>query len=144
MEGVEAESLGEVLPSFLHAVHAQLAAGLDMERMAGVLTLRRRQYRARMEDSPADALITPLIKHFLYFETNSAGAAAEVSALAAATDTLGHLEELGKWSAAQWAALMEDQLLRRPMVCVQGRPSAALVQVRNRGGGAGVVGGGGR
>jgi len=117
--------------------------------MAGVLARKGRQYRAKMEDSPADHLVTPLIKHFLYHDgqtqassssaeqgaSKTKGKAAakeeckdeEVTALSAATATRKHLEILNTWTASDWCKLMQSQFLQRPMVCVQGVPSAAKV-----------------
>ena len=111
--------------------------------MAGVLARKGRQYRAKMEDSPADHLVTPLIKHFLYHDgqpqaaasTSKKGKAAakeeqkdeEVTALAAATATRKHLEVLNTWTPSDWCKLIHSQFLQRPMVCVHGIPSSAKV-----------------
>lgn len=125
VEGVETSALAQVLPTFLHAINQEVSGGFDAARMAGVLARQGRQYRARMEDAPADLLVTPLIKHFLYHESG----AEEVAALAAATDTRAHLAALSAWTTSEWCALLQAQFLHRPMVCVQGAPSAARVAV---------------
>jgi hypothetical protein len=56
----------DVLPLFVYSLQNVLQEGIDIERMASVIIKRRRRYKGSMEDSPADMLITPLIKHFLY------------------------------------------------------------------------------
>ena len=124
VEGVDASRANDVLPTFLWVLQRTLAAGVDMERMAGVLAKRRRKFLAAMEDSPGDALVDPLIKHFLYHADPSP--AAQVAALASATAALAHLDALSAYSAGDWAALLARQLLDTPLVCCRGTPSLAL------------------
>jgi Zn-dependent M16 (insulinase) family peptidase len=137
-EGVETAELGSVLPTFLHVLNQEVGGAFDEARMAGVLSRKGRQFRAKMEDSPADLLVTPLIKHFLYHEnapsafddnaaTQPTAGAKEAAALAAATDTRAHLAVLSGWAAADWCKLLQSQFLHRPVVCVRGAPSAAKV-----------------
>eukprot|EP01047_Picozoa_sp_COSAG01_P045635 COSAG01_NODE_4221_length_5227_cov_3.990445_3_plen_119_part_00 len=60
------ETLEKVVPVFDALMESELAAGIDMARMAVVIARYRRRYLSAMEDSPADQLLWPCIKHFLY------------------------------------------------------------------------------
>lgn len=64
--------MDDVLPLFVYTLQTLLdQEGIDMNRMSDVINKRRRGYMSSMEDSPADMLVTPLIKHFLYDEHDS-------------------------------------------------------------------------
>ena len=116
-------TLAEIPAAFEKMLAEQAAAGVDMERMATVMSRYKRRYLSAMEDSPADQLLWPVVKHFLY--TNKAPAE-EMDELNTASDTLGTLATIqAGYDAAKWLALLNTALVAAPKSVVIGRPSAA-------------------
>ena len=55
VHGVDADMMDQVVPLFLKTIDEEVLSegAFDMERMEGVLLLKRREFLSRMEDSPA-------------------------------------------------------------------------------------------
>ena len=99
----------------------QVGNGVDMERMSTVLARHKRRYLSAMEDSPANQLLWPVVKHFLYTKKP---AAEEMAELRQASDTLGTLEIIEGYSAEKWLAMLSTVIMAAPKAIVIGRPSA--------------------
>ena len=115
-------TLADIPPLFDKVIEEQVASGIDMQRMSTVLARHKRRYLSAMEDSPADQLLWPVVKHFLYTKKS---AAEEMDELRQASDTLGTLEAIAGYTAEQWLALLSTKIMAAPKGVVIGRPSAA-------------------
>ncbi len=116
-------TLTEIPPLFDKVIAEQVGAGIDMERMRTVLARHKRRYLSAMEDSPADQLLWPVIKHFLYTNQEQDQ---EMDELNSASDTLGNLATIESYDAEKWLALLQSTLVAGPKAVVVGRPSAKL------------------
>ena len=88
-------------PDKLRASLARIAQeGLDMERMAMVISRDKRQFLSKIESSKGDAFSMTIITDFLYGKEDG-------SELRQALNEIDCYEILGKWSSEQWADLLK-------------------------------------
>jgi len=101
-----------------------------MKLMATEITRFRRKYKKAMENEPADQLLWPAIKHFLYSERDE-DSGIEVETLGAYVDILGTLkiiEEDEFATSDDWVNLLKAAYIDAPKVFVKGVPSAEMAK----------------
>ncbi|KAJ1445171.1 Metalloenzyme, LuxS/M16 peptidase-like protein [Pelagophyceae sp. CCMP2097] len=118
-EDVDVARLDSVDAAFAETLKALVAGGgVDMVRMRECIERAERKTVASLEDEPAAALISPIIKHFCYAADRD-----DAKDLAQMGDALGLLKAAGAVSKAEWDALLAALTSRR-RVCTIARPSA--------------------
>ena len=87
----------------------------------------------QVERKPTDAIIDPIIRHFLYGpraeesaeKSAEKSAEVELAALVADVDERPAMAAVEEWPAQKWVSLMRAYMLDRPCAAVIGKPSAA-------------------
>ncbi len=87
----------------------------------------------QVERKPTDAIIDPIIRHFLYGpraeesaeKSAEKSAEVELAALVADVDERPAMAAVEEWPAQKWVSLMRAYMLDRPCAAVIGNPSAA-------------------
>jgi Zn-dependent M16 (insulinase) family peptidase len=121
-EGVEVESIEKIVPTFFTAL-AGARDAFDMERMGLTLRRFRRVHLESLESHPADVLVDPLIRYFLYEPPD-----ASPDGLRAHLDPLPELAPISQMTKPEWQALIDQYILHTPCCAVVGRPSARLAK----------------
>jgi len=93
--------------------------GIDMERMAMVISRDERQLRSKVETSKGDTFSGTVITDFLY-------GAEDGSELEPSMDEFNQYAELRKWSSTQWTDLLKKYYVDPPRIVVRGKPSGAM------------------
>ena len=106
-EDAEVEGIDGIVPRFFEAM-AAAREGFDMERMGVTIRRFRRVHLEALESSPSDALIDPLIRHFLYEPEAAADEGAAAASLRRQLDPLCLLEAMAAKSADEWRGLVDD------------------------------------
>lgn len=95
--------------------------GIDMERMAMILARERRSLLNDMELGTSNVLMETAITDFLYGDKDGKD-------MPAAFEELTTYDELSKWSAEQWAALLDKWYANAPSITTIGKPSAEMAK----------------
>ena len=122
----ETETLGEIPRKLMNALQDAHDA-FDIERIGLVIRRKKRRLLARLENSPTDSIVDPVIRHFLY-GPRAVGGAAETDALVRKADRMAELTAAEALGADDWKALLRTYMLERPCAAVVGTPSAALAE----------------
>ena len=122
----ETETLGEIPRRLMNALQDAHDA-FDIERIGLVIRRKKRRLLARLENSPTDSIVDPVIRHFLY-GPRAVGGAAETDALVRKADRMAELTAAEALGADDWKALLRTYMLERPCAAVVGTPSAALAE----------------
>lgn len=95
--------------------------GIDMERMNSVIRREKRAMLNRTETSVSSVLSDVVIQDFLYGNFDGKD-------LPEAFDDLRDFATVSKWTAKDWANLIDKYLVSAPSVTTIGKPSAKLSQ----------------
>ncbi|KAI0639791.1 Metalloenzyme, LuxS/M16 peptidase-like protein [Trametes polyzona] len=93
--------------------------GLDMGRMAMVLSRDERQLRSKIESSQGDTFSGNVITDALYGSEDG-------SELAPSMDEINQYAELKKWGNKEWTDLLRKYYVDPPSIVVRGRPSGEM------------------
>ncbi|KAI0673522.1 Metalloenzyme, LuxS/M16 peptidase-like protein [Trametes maxima] len=93
--------------------------GLDMDRMAMVISRDERQLRSKVESSQGDTFSGNVITDSLYGSEDG-------SELAPSMDEINQYAELKQWTNKQWTDLLRKYYVDPPSVVVRGRPSGEM------------------
>ncbi|KAF9069136.1 Metalloenzyme, LuxS/M16 peptidase-like protein [Rhodocollybia butyracea] len=93
--------------------------GIDMERMAMVISREERQLRSKLESAKGDTFSGTIITDHIY----GAEDGSELGPSMAEFDTYAAVK---KWTNKQWTDLLQKYFIDPPSIVVVGRPSAAL------------------
>ena len=119
-EDVAVEKLEEIDAKFIDVLKVIKDEDIDIGRMKDVVGRAKRRTRAALEDDPATAIVTPVLKHFLYAEDPDDG-----DTLGEAADPLRLLEMVDKVDAAEWRRTFDDLFSsKKPRIVVVATPSA--------------------
>lgn len=95
--------------------------GIDMERMAMILARERRSLLNEMELGTSNVLMETTITDFLYGDKDGKD-------MPAAFEELTTYDTLSKWTAAQWAELLDKFYASAPSITTIGKPSAKMAK----------------
>lgn len=95
--------------------------GIDMQRMAMILARERRSLLNEMELGTSNILMETTITDFLYGDKDGKD-------MPAAFEELTTFDELSKWTADQWAALLDKYYASAPSITTIGKPSAKMAK----------------
>ncbi|KAF9460806.1 Metalloenzyme, LuxS/M16 peptidase-like protein [Collybia nuda] len=93
--------------------------GLDMERMAMVISRDERQLRSKLESAKGDTFSGTIITDFLY-------GAEDGSELKDSMDEIKQYAILREWPSKRWTDLLRQYYIDQPSVVILGKPSAIL------------------
>ncbi|KAI0652259.1 Metalloenzyme, LuxS/M16 peptidase-like protein [Trametes meyenii] len=93
--------------------------GLDMGRMAMVISRDERQLRSKVESSQGDTFSGNVITDALYGSEDG-------SELAPSMDEINQYAELKQWTNKQWTDLLRKYYIDPPSIVVRGRPSGDM------------------
>lgn len=125
-EDVDARRIFDIQAKFDATLDELAASGIEVARMKDVIARATRRTTSSLEDDPATAVVSPVLKHFLYADDcdNS-------KSLTEPADALAMLEAVSKVGKMEWDAALET-LRTRPKLCVVAQPSKkAAEQQRN-------------
>ncbi|KAH8835156.1 Metalloenzyme, LuxS/M16 peptidase-like protein [Flagelloscypha sp. PMI_526] len=112
----------DTFPARLKASLERIASdGLDMTRMAMVISREERQLRSKLESSKGDTFSGTVISDFLYGDENGGN-------LKNSMDEFTQYTILKGWTSDQWVAVLRQYYIDRPSVIVKGKPSASLAK----------------
>ncbi|KAF8307697.1 hypothetical protein DL93DRAFT_2064630 [Clavulina sp. PMI_390] len=116
---VPTEQIDGLSAKFKESLQRIIKEGVDMERMALVLKKDRLKVRISLESQGGDFFSGHVISDFLYGSRDG-------KELDPAMAEIARYEELGKWTSAQWANLLEKYYVNNQAVIIKSKPSAAL------------------
>ncbi|KLO20262.1 hypothetical protein SCHPADRAFT_817077 [Schizopora paradoxa] len=95
------------------------SSGIDMDRMAMVISRDQRQLRSKLESSKGDTYSLTVISDFVLGPADGSG-------LLGAMDDMSLYPILQKWSSEDWSNILRKYYVDPPCIVVRGKPSAAL------------------
>ncbi|KAK4057568.1 hypothetical protein OIO90_001213 [Microbotryomycetes sp. JL221] len=120
LSSVPAELLSKLPQQFKDTLkRIAVKDGIDMERMKSVLERKKLQLLDGVETDPADILSTAILADVLFGDEDA-------SELEPSLKSLSHYHALEKWSADDWAQLLNKYIAGAPSITIVGQPSAAL------------------
>ncbi|KIY47049.1 hypothetical protein FISHEDRAFT_75082 [Fistulina hepatica ATCC 64428] len=118
---VPTEHLGDFDNKLKNSFIEIVKKGIDMDRMSMVINRDERQFRSKLESDKGDTFSGSIITDFLYGPEDG-------SDLEAAMDDIACYNEVRKWTASDWAELLQKYYIDPHSVVLRGKPSADLVE----------------